>query len=220
MLVTKNGFTNESAAYVINSLPTLETKQAVARENRAEREKVVQKAMESTCIPLACKYLNSYMYNLYGPSPQKLCNILGRIESLYNQIFPPTPGLNTSTVRRPTFLTDDNQIQQAFIKADKLYLAYQDAFIKEAVQEMPKFFIQELNLKPEDEDIIKQQFYPAVNAIREVSLDSEFSTFHREKALSFIHYFLHIPTEIPNSYTYWMFRDMQKVNLIEMDNSN
>jgi hypothetical protein len=207
--MTAISFKNNAMVSINNSFSVVVSPQVI------EREKIVQKAMEYTCFPLACDCLNEYTYRIHENSPQHLHNVLERINSIYNQIFSPTPNLNTSSVRHPTFLTDDHQIQQAFAKAHKLFLAYQDAIINEAVKMMPEYFIHKLNLESTDLEIVEKQFYPAVEFLKKESLEAEFATFHDLSVYSFIHYFLCIPETTPNSKTIWMLSYLKKHSLID-----
>lgn len=204
-----NGFKSCEEICGNHSPSTLRIKQT------AEREKIVKEAMNATCIPLACECLRNYVYEIHNPdSPEQLMKVLDRIEKIYNQNFQPTPDLNTSLVRRPTFLTNGEEIQQAFIKADKLFVAYRDLCINEAIPTMPEYFIQKLNLMSEDLEIVTNIFKPAVNFIKEQFLDGEFSTFQNTSTHSFIHYFLRIPPRTLHSDTSWALRDLKNVNLI------
>lgn len=179
----------------------------------------VREALKRTLLPLACGCLNEYVYRLHSKSCENCLKALNRIEKLYHHIFltetNPETILNTSKVRKPKFLQDPKQIQEAFSKANQLFIAYRDLCINAAIKEMPEYFVRILDLKRDDKEIIEKDFFTAAQRIKETTLDAEFATFHDISTDSFIHYFLGIPQGIEHSRTSWVLRDLKKLGFIE-----
>lgn len=220
MLSTQTNSYNNSLRNHINGSSPTTLKRLSETGKLSEREEIVREALQSTCIPLAKDCLNEYMNKIHERSSTQILQLINRLENLYNQLFAPLSGLNTSFTRSPTFLNDVQDIQEALVKVDRLYCAYRDSCIQEAIKAMPSYFIKKLSLKTEDENIVKKQFYPAIKAIKETFLDSEFATFHQSTTLSYIHYFLRIPPEASGAYTSWAIEDMRKTHLLETKETN
>jgi hypothetical protein len=204
------------------SSPSLKAKQVAEREEQSERQKIVEGVMRDKCIPLSSQCFRDYIYDTQGlNSSEQIQKTLDRIESIYNQIFPPTTGLNTSSVRHPSLLTDDGAIIQAFTKVDQLFNAYKSSCIDEAIPVLPKYLINKLKLMPEDIESVKKMFDPVVPFIREKRyLDLEFTTFFSLSTRSYIHYFLGIPPNIKNSDTSWMLRELKNHQLIDKNETS
>ena len=82
---------------------------------------------------------------------------------------------------------------------------------------MPDFFVEKLNLRKSDKEIIEKIFFPAIEAIKEASLNSYFYTFHKSTLVCYIHYFFRIPPEIKESETSFALVDLKKFHIISKD---